>query len=72
MFRIPIGIDLEHFPLGDADARRRLVGFVVGSFVKDGVGMDEGLEPKLIKGPDTFVARRRSACASRSRSCSCC
>ena len=30
--------------------------FVVGSFVKDGVGMEEGLEPKLLKGPDTFVA----------------
>jgi len=29
---------------------------VVGSFQKDGVGWDDGLEPKLIKGPDTFVA----------------
>ena len=29
---------------------------MVGSFVKDGVGMDEGLEPKLLKGPDVFVA----------------
>ena len=51
--KIPIGIDLEHFgvaPERDASA------FVVGSFVKDGVGMDEGLEPKLLKGPDVFVA----------------
>jgi glycosyltransferase involved in cell wall biosynthesis len=29
--------------------------FVVGSFQKDGVGWDEGLEPKLIKGPDVLV-----------------
>ena len=30
--------------------------FVVGSFQKDGVGWGEGLEPKLIKGPDVLVA----------------
>jgi glycosyltransferase involved in cell wall biosynthesis len=30
--------------------------FVVGSFQKDGVGWGEGLEPKLIKGPDALVA----------------
>ena len=60
---IPIGIDLEHFPLVDAD-RRRVAraaldlpadAFVVGSFQKDGVGWDEGLEPKLVKGPDVLV-----------------
>jgi len=28
---------------------------VIGSFQKDGVGWGEGLEPKLIKGPDTFI-----------------
>jgi glycosyltransferase involved in cell wall biosynthesis len=53
VFKIPIGIDLEQFPLGPARAGD---DFVVGSFVKDGVGMDEGAEPKLLKGPDTFVA----------------
>jgi len=53
VFKIPIGIDLEHFPLG---APRQTEKFVIGSFVKDGVGMAEGLEPKLLKGPDTFVA----------------
>jgi glycosyltransferase involved in cell wall biosynthesis len=53
VFTIPIGVDLEHFPLG---ARRETERFVIGSFVKDGVGMAEGLEPKLLKGPDTFVA----------------
>ena len=64
VFRIPIGIDLEHFPLGDParrSAARAALGlpaaaFVVGSFQKDGVGWDEGLEPKLIKGPDTLVS----------------
>jgi glycosyltransferase involved in cell wall biosynthesis len=53
VFKIPIGVDLEHFPLARA---RTGPGFVVGSFVKDGVGMTEGLEPKLLKGPDVFVA----------------
>jgi glycosyltransferase involved in cell wall biosynthesis len=60
---IPIGIDLENFalatPEGRSSARSRygLPGdaFVVGSFQKDGVGWDEGLEPKLIKGPDVLV-----------------
>ena len=64
VFRIPLGIDLERFPLGDAAARTRArealglpaSAFVVGSFQKDGVGWGEGLEPKLIKGPDTLVA----------------
>lgn len=28
---------------------------VVGSFQKDGQGWGEGLEPKLVKGPDTFI-----------------
>jgi glycosyltransferase involved in cell wall biosynthesis len=63
--RIPIGIDLERFPLrgSDEDPRtgRRDLGlpdsaFVVGSFQKDGVGWGEGLEPKLIKGPDVLLA----------------
>jgi glycosyltransferase involved in cell wall biosynthesis len=64
IFRIPIGIELERFPLGDADARAAArvkmglpsSGFVVGSFQKDGVGWGDGLEPKLIKGPDVLVA----------------
>jgi glycosyltransferase involved in cell wall biosynthesis len=61
--RIPIGVDLANFPLVDdarrADARNALdlpvSAFVVGSFVKDGVGLAEGREPKLVKGPDTLV-----------------
>ena len=46
--------------------------FVVGSFQKDGVGWGEGLEPKLIKGPDVLLAvveRLASKCPS-STSCS--
>ena len=62
--RIPIGIDVETFPLrssdGIADARRAFglpeSAFVVGSFQKDGVGWGEGTEPKLIKGPDVLLA----------------
>ena len=61
--RIPLGIDLPRFPLADEERRRsaRLsLGladdvFAVGSFQKDGVGLAEGLEPKLVKGPDVLV-----------------
>jgi glycosyltransferase involved in cell wall biosynthesis len=64
IFRIPIGVELERFPFGDdetcAAARAALEipasAFVIGSFLKDGVGMDEGLDPKLLKGPDAFIA----------------
>jgi glycosyltransferase involved in cell wall biosynthesis len=64
VFTIRLGIDIEHFPLVD-DTRRAAArtalglpgsAFVVGSFQKDGVGWGEGLEPKLVKGPDVFVA----------------
>jgi glycosyltransferase involved in cell wall biosynthesis len=61
--RIPIGIELARFPLGDDGSRRAARdalglapdAFVVGSFQKDGVGFGEGLEPKSIKGPDVLV-----------------
>ncbi len=61
---IPIGVDLENFPLVDQDgrtgARAKFAipesAFVLGSFVKDGVGLGDGDEPKLVKGPDTLVA----------------
>jgi glycosyltransferase involved in cell wall biosynthesis len=72
VFRIPIGVDIEHFPLADAGSRARARAefglpadaFVAGSFQKDGVGWGEGLAPKLIKGPDVLVdalARLREA-----------
>jgi glycosyltransferase involved in cell wall biosynthesis len=61
--RIPIGIDVEAFAQPSRDdriqARRRLglpdSAFVLGSFQKDGVGWGEGLEPKMIKGPDVLL-----------------
>jgi glycosyltransferase involved in cell wall biosynthesis len=64
VFRIPIGIEPAHFgpqtPETRAGARRAFDlpadAFVVGSFQKDGVGWDEGIEPKLIKGPDVLVS----------------
>jgi glycosyltransferase involved in cell wall biosynthesis len=70
--RIPIGIDLGRFGFGDLGARkeaRSALGlaadaFVVGSFQKDGVGWGEGLEPKLIKGPDVLVAALERLAAS--------
>jgi glycosyltransferase involved in cell wall biosynthesis len=72
VFRIPLGIDLEHFPPVDPESRseaRRLLGlggedFVVGSFQKDGVGWADGAEPKLIKGPDVLVAALEAIRAS--------
>ena len=64
IFRIPIGVDLARFPVADSASRDRardLLGvpgsaFAVGSSLKDGVGLDDGLEAKLVKGPDTLVA----------------
>jgi glycosyltransferase involved in cell wall biosynthesis len=61
--RIPIGIELDAFPLAERDSRRlaretlRLPqdAFVVGSFQKDGIGFGDGLQPKSIKGPDVLV-----------------
>jgi glycosyltransferase involved in cell wall biosynthesis len=63
VFRIPIGVDTDRFRLRTADERsaaRRTLGlpetaFVAGSLVKDGVGWGDGLEPKLIKGPDVLL-----------------
>ena len=62
--RIPIGIDVDAFRPRDDESRlaaRARFGlpdsaFVLGSFQKDGVGWGDGLEPKLIKGPDVLLA----------------
>lgn len=59
---IPLGVDLQHF-ISDESARRKTrkkLGIpedavCIGSFEKDGEGWNEGLIPKLIKGPDVFV-----------------
>lgn len=61
---IPIGINLALFHYQDEHLRRQqrtrlgipANAFVVGSFQKDGNGWGEGLEPKLIKGPDIFIS----------------
>ncbi len=63
VFLIPIGINMSFFPFRTSemkrDARAKLgvpkSAFVVGSFQKDGVGWEEGMEPKREKGPDVFV-----------------
>ncbi len=59
---IPLGVDNQLFhalPPPDRQLRRRQLGIpddavVVGSFQKDGNGWGEGMDPKLIKGPDIF------------------
>lgn len=72
VFIIPIGINLNYFPYRNEamkESARAELGvpqsaFMIGSFQKDGVGWAEGMEPKLIKGPDIFVEavkRLRSA-----------
>ena len=63
VFLIPIGINLNYFPLQTPESRRNAraklnipqSAVVVGSFQKDGVGWGEGMEPKFIKGPDVFL-----------------
>ncbi len=62
--RIPIGVDTNTFyipTLTQTLTVRKQFGIpahakVIGSFQKDGVGWGDGIEPKLIKGPDTFLA----------------
>jgi glycosyltransferase involved in cell wall biosynthesis len=68
IYKIYIGIDLHKFPRLTSSTRavaREQIGipqqaFVIGSFQKDGVGWGDGLEPKLIKGPDLFLETMRS------------
>lgn len=59
---IPLGVDLKHFKKFNEKKKNLLKKkfnlpfdkIIIGSFQKDGVGWSEGLEPKLIKGPDIF------------------
>jgi glycosyltransferase involved in cell wall biosynthesis len=63
VFLIPIGINTSFFPFRTDEMKRSTraelgipqSAFVVGSFQKDGMGWEDGLEPKLEKGPDVFV-----------------
>jgi glycosyltransferase involved in cell wall biosynthesis len=60
---VPLGVDTALFSPATAEQReqaRAALGIpdgtlAVGSFQKDGVGWGDGMEPKLIKGPDLFV-----------------
>ena len=63
VFVIPIGINLSFFRYRNQELRTHLrtrfgipeKAFVIGSFQKDGTGWGDGLEPKLVKGPDIFL-----------------
>lgn len=61
--RIPLGVDLDRFrPVDEAQkqiVRRQLCvpenAICIGSFQKDGMGWNEGTDPKREKGPDVFL-----------------
>ena len=61
--KVPLGVDLSIFRAGTvkqkAEMREKLGvpkdAFCIGSFQKDGNGWEEGLSPKLIKGPDILL-----------------
>lgn len=61
---IPIGINVNFFPFRTMEQRLKARAeleipenaFVIGSFQKDGEGWQDGDQPKLIKGPDVFLA----------------
>jgi glycosyltransferase involved in cell wall biosynthesis len=63
LVRIPIGVDTGVFRPPTPEQRRGARAkfgiaensVVIGSFQKDGVGWGDGMEPKLIKGPDIFL-----------------
>ena len=64
LFKIPLGVntDLFKFPVdGAKESIRKSLNIpehslLIGSFQKDGSGWKDGLEPKIIKGPDLFVS----------------
>jgi len=59
---IPLGVDLKEFKKINEEEKlkiRQKLGIpedmiCIGSFQKDGIGWEEGLKPKLEKGPDIF------------------
>ncbi|TSC53128.1 MAG: group 1 glycosyl transferase [Parcubacteria group bacterium LiPW_72] len=60
---IPLGVDLNLFQPVSVHQKlkiREALGLpqkrlIIGSFQKDGIGWGQGLQPKLIKGPDIFL-----------------
>ena len=67
---IPLGVNLNAFgvpaPQQKEDIRSKLgiskKKVVIGSFQKDGNGWGQGIEPKLIKGPDVFCDAVEKLC----------
>jgi len=63
VFLIPIAIKGEYFSVQNAESKNQARkafdipqnAVVLGSFQKDGVGWGEGMQPKLVKGPDIFL-----------------
>lgn len=61
--KIPISIDINKFDLRTDQEKKKIrerlnipaSQILIGSFQKDGNGWGEGIEPKLIKGPDIFL-----------------
>ena len=66
--KIPIGCDTNYFVPPTFEQRNKVrekFGIkedmvCIGSFQKDGVGWGDGIEPKLIKGPDIFISAVKS------------
>ena len=60
---IPLGVDLSKFLPLMVESRLKVRASLgipddvicIGSFQKDGAGWEEGMEPKLVKGPDIFL-----------------
>ena len=79
VFRIPIGIDLEHFPTVSPESRRKARrvldlgddAFVVGSFQKDGVGWGEARSRSSSKARTSSLRRSKAFVRARPSS-SCC
>ena len=64
LIRIPIGVDTNLFKPSEEKARSNIrrdynipeSTILIGSFQKDGMGWGDGMEPKMIKGPDLFIS----------------
>lgn len=64
LIKIPIGVNTDIFNYANESQKKEIrkslnipqETIVIGSFQKDGVGWGNGLEPKLIKGPDIFIS----------------
>lgn len=62
IIEIPLGVDLNLFTPQNRTVKEEIKtelgipegSLCIGSFQKDGVGWEEGNEPKLVKGPDIF------------------